>query len=376
VKTTSPRPVVRRPDPAHADAGGARGRASVIREQLRQRVLSGQWRPAQQIESEAALVEQFGVCRATITKSLKELEVEGLLVSQPGRGRFVASHVGRRKTYTLAAIVPDLGRILHPAMARPLAGISEVALESTYHLQVLGLNARQTPANGNGLWMGLVDPGTFDGAIVMAGQIPMERLIELAVQVPVVYCGGPSVADRYAGVIADFILPAYTAARRCVELGHRRIALLTLPDGHRQGYDQSGGVRLALQGTGVELEIVTVARNQPHLAAEAMTRRLEQGGPRPTAVICGSDDLAQGAILAMRQRSLRVPQDCSVFGFGDFLSDSDLDVPLTTFHMDWVDLGRRAARQMFWMLDHPGQIPATVMLGLELVERGSVAAAP
>ena len=96
----------------------------------------------------------------------------------------------------------------------------------------------------------------------------------------------------------------------------------------------------------------------------------------PTAIMCGSDVLAVGAISAARQAGLRVPEDVAITGFDDFEFSEYVDPPLTTVRVPAYEMGRVAARMLIGALD--GEPPATphAVLENELVVRASARRPP
>ena len=133
------------------------------------------------------------------------------------------------------------------------------------------------------------------------------------------------------------------------------------------------GVRAALAAWGVALA-------PPRLVEAAYT--LEDGAgaargllaldPRPTAIICGNDVLAAGAMLAIREAGLAVPRDVSVTGFDDIELARLLDPPLTTVHVPHRRMGQCAAELLLEMCAGASGA-AGVELSAELVERRSLA---
>jgi len=72
--------------------------------------------------------------------------------------------------------------------------------------------------------------------------------------------------------------------------------------------------------------------------------------PRPTAVFCGNDDLAIGALKAAKEMGLRVPEDVSITGFDDIEIASLAEPALTTVHVPHREMGRRAAGMLIDMV--------------------------
>jgi DNA-binding LacI/PurR family transcriptional regulator len=96
----------------------------------------------------------------------------------------------------------------------------------------------------------------------------------------------------------------------------------------------------------------------------------------PTAIWAVNDLLAIGALRAIRERGLRVPEDVSLAGFDDIAFAAQLYPPLTTVDMRGQEVGRRAARLLFRRIEDPALHPTHEMLDTELVVRSSTAPPP
>ncbi len=144
---------------------------------------------------------------------------------------------------------------------------------------------------------------------------------------------------------------AAAAAAHLVDLGHRRIAVLTVgqatdtvvdPAAWYTSRQRRQGWLDALLPAGIEPTVLTSATSTQEQGAAAV-RDLLADDNRPTAVLCYSDALAGGVIRAAEDAGLRVPQDLSVVGFDDTPLAARIRPPLTTVHQDIVGKGRAAA---------------------------------
>jgi DNA-binding LacI/PurR family transcriptional regulator len=97
--------------------------------------------------------------------------------------------------------------------------------------------------------------------------------------------------------------------------------------------------------------------------------------PRPTAILCLSDQLALGAIEAAKERGLSVPEDLSVAGFDDVPEAATATPPLTTVHQDHIEKGELAGRLLFALLREEETQDRNVLLA-RLVVRGSTGRPP
>jgi DNA-binding LacI/PurR family transcriptional regulator len=180
---------------------------------------------------------------------------------------------------------------------------------------------------------------------------------------------------------------ANLAARHLLELGHRRIGVLSLQAGkgsaaglvswdrlHGASFkflrDRATGYAEALAAGGVAPDAVPVAECKgTRASAVTAAAALLDAHPGTTAILAMSDVLAFGAIEAARARGLRVPEDVSVVGYDDVEEAAAGAPPLTTVAQPAVEKGRVAARMVF----EPDP-PRTEVLPVKRVVRGTTAA--
>lgn len=194
---------------------------------------------------------------------------------------------------------------------------------------------------------------------------------------PTVVVNAQDVDGRVPSVFPDEERGGYTATRRLLEAGHRRIAMINIqpPDsdlpagiGRLEGFlrattEAGVGVRpdWLRPGTGVVED------------GFAQTIELMSSADRPTAIFCGNDRTAWGAYRALDSLGLRVPQDCSIVGFDNHeMLAPFLDPALTTMALPYERMARTAVDLLLGGGDAP-----TPFLPIEcsLVERSSVAEA-
>jgi DNA-binding LacI/PurR family transcriptional regulator len=204
---------------------------------------------------------------------------------------------------------------------------------------------------------------------------------------PVVAVDEPGFADGPGVGIADRA-GARLAAEHIVELGHRRIAVLSMetqPDGYVGPLDAARragsvyavtderlvGYEEALGTAGLDpaaLRIEERPCNSPRAARDAALALLAEW-PRPTAILAMSDLFALAAIDAASALGLRVPDDLSVVGFDDIPIARQVGPPLTTVRQPLVEKGLIAAELLFGRR----RAEAPIILPTELVVRGTTA---
>ncbi|MFG1948577.1 LacI family DNA-binding transcriptional regulator [Nonomuraea sp. NPDC048826] len=165
-----------------------------------------------------------------------------------------------------------------------------------------------------------------------------------------------------------------TATRHLMELGHRRIAIITGPDSALSSRARLDGYRTALDMAGVPVDPELVGRGdfliEGGLAAASRLLRLPD---RPTAIFATNDGQAIGVYHAARELGLRIPDDLSVVGFDDLPSIRWAIPPLTTIRQPLPEMAA-AATSMLLTLAQGDELPQSrVELATELVVRESTA---
>jgi LacI family transcriptional regulator len=167
------------------------------------------------------------------------------------------------------------------------------------------------------------------------------------------------------------------ATQHLLDLGHREFAVLS---GHTSHNDRTrerlAGVREALAGRAIELRADRVVEAEFTLPqARAAFARLHARAPGFTALVCGNDVLAIGALCECVARGVRVPESLSVVGFDDIDMASGTSPPLTTMRVPAAEIGRRAAARMLARLAGEA-VPRIEELPAEMVVRASTGPAP
>jgi len=181
--------------------------------------------------------------------------------------------------------------------------------------------------------------------------------------------------------VGDDQLGGYLATRKLIDLGHRRIGLVSGPE-----YATSAGRRRdwyvsALEESGIEVDTTVMVGDSFSMeAGERAGHDLFDRPDRPTAVFAVNDNTAIGVLAAAAARGLRVPDDVSLIGYNDIPVVGRLPVPLTTVR---VPFGQIAAGALQLLLDATdavapdgGGAPRTLTYPPTLIPRRSTRALP
>ena len=166
----------------------------------------------------------------------------------------------------------------------------------------------------------------------------------------------------------------YGGARKVVQhligLGRRRIGHISGPRNLIAGLDRYQGYLSALYEGGIFPDPTLVVEGDfTDLSGYSGVQRLLPN--HPDAIFAASDAMANGALRALIDAGLRVPQDVSLVGFDDIPFASRTIPPLTTVRQPILRVGSLAAETLIEVIEHPKIQPRQVILPTELIVRGS-----
>ena len=291
-----------------------------------------------------------------------------VVIGQLGyRPSAVARALSSGRNASIGLIVPFFGA---PSVAERLGGVIEVLGRSENDLV---LAAVDTDKEGREYLKKFMDPPARGLLLFSMGLEPDELIRFESLSVPVV------VIDYPAAGIDHFFIDneegGRMAAEHLIELGHRRIAMISEAEGDdplsRAGLVRQKGYESAMTnaGLGVDAALIKPLDEYSEKDAAKATRELLALDDPPTAIFAASDSLAYGALLVARELDLRVPDDLSVVGFDDIkFSDA---VGLTTVHQPLAESGRAAAQLLMDTFNGAEAPRLGRRLDLKLVVRNS-----
>jgi DNA-binding LacI/PurR family transcriptional regulator len=336
------------------------------------------------------VAREVGVSRATVSNAYnrpdqlsERLRVE-ILTAAERLGYAGPDPVARSlATQRAGAVAVMLDKGLSAAFSDPALSIMLDTLASTVDTGERSLVLMPGSSQGGGPRPSAVARVHAD--VVVSYSLPNDAPAILAVRqrnLPLVIVDQPTVAEA-ASVRVDDLEGARLAARHVTGLGHREIGILCLdlnPGGARGPVTLTETKNAQFQ---VTLERLTGYLDElpgtPHMwESPDSTRELGREGarwllsrtPRPTALLCMSDELALGAIRAAGELGLRVPHDLTIVGFDDTPAAAWADPPLTTVRQDLLEKGRRTGELVLRLLEGRGPGRA-VTIGVTLVTRAS-----
>ncbi|AXC15213.1 Maltose operon transcriptional repressor MalR, LacI family [Acidisarcina polymorpha] len=196
---------------------------------------------------------------------------------------------------------------------------------------------------------------------------------------PVVAISAHTPSAGVTNLVLDHRRGAELALAHLHDLGHRQIAMMKgpeiIPDSE---YRWSAMLEVAQRygiETGPELQLQIPAYNGSPESGYLPVARLLERTTNFTAIFCFNDIAAIGAIRALKDAGLRVPEDVSVIGFDDILGASYHTPSLTTVRQPLEEMGREGARMLLQRIANPAQeFPDEIVLQPQLIARESTGA--
>jgi len=323
----------------------------------------------------ADVAKAAGVSLSTASKALNGRdEVSAItrqrVVDAAKKMSFTPSQVARSllagRTGTVGLLTSDLeGRFVIPILmgAEDAFGAGEVnvflcdargdAIREQYHLRAL-LNRR------------------VDGIIVVGSQTDPRPSLGHDLPVPVVYAYAPSEDPTDLSITPDNEAGGREAIEHLVSVGRSRIAHITGDPSYAAARDRVTGSLAALRAAGLEPVGDVMFSNWSERWGRDATAALLARHPDVDGIVCGSDQIARGALDTLRDLGRSVPEDVAIVGFDNWeILATNARPELTSIDANLQELGRTAALRVFDAIAGQEVEYGTTHLPVKLVIRGS-----
>jgi LacI family transcriptional regulator len=281
-----------------------------------------------------------------------------------------ARSLASRRTMTLGLVVHDLGEsFLGDAVQ---AAVQEASQHGYFFvLAGIGVDPRDEPAYVDMLLERRVEGLLFARASIGDDAVHLRRLVADHIPVVTIACYAPGVRLEVSDV--DNRAAGRRAVAHLVAGGRRQVGQIIGPLSWKAADDRAAGASAALAEAGVPArpELVERAASWEADAGYAAAAALLGRAPDVDALFCHNDALAFGAMRALREAGLRVPDDVAVVGFDDLPTAAHADPPLTSVRQPAVEAGRLAARRLIELVAAPEQPRRVTELETDLIVRAS-----
>jgi LacI family xylobiose transport system transcriptional regulator len=333
--------------------------------------------------------EDGRLSRATLSKVASLADVSISTVSKVLNGRAGVSNETRARIEALLQdhkynrravrrpVAPLLDVLCYeidsPFASEVLASIEAVARGRRIGMVLTGATEQHLP---NQYWVDDVLSRQPLGVVLVACVLPAEtkqRLLSRNIPLVMVDPAGTPAPDVPSIGSADWN-GGYLATRHLLDLGHRRIGIITGPDNMLASTARLSGYRAALDSAGVPVDAELIRPGEfHHRDGLAEGRALLSLRIPPTAIFASSDLYALGVYEAARSLGFAIPGNLSVVGYDDLRIAQWAGPPLTTVHVPLVAMAEQAVHLIMRLRDEPELAFSRIDIDTTLVVRESTA---
>ena len=324
------------------------------------------------------LADYLGLCPATVSVVLNN--VPGRSIPHETRERIreaarkfnyhpslVARSLRKKRTFTVGVLVPELTDGYHTMV---MSGIGDHLMREGYFY--FSAHHRHKPDMIEEYPRLLVGRGA-------EGLITIDTNLSHELPVPAVAVAGHRKLQGITNVILDHRLAAELIIRHLVELGHKHIAFMKGQSFSSDSSTRWDGIVAAAKGMNVSISRELTVQLERDISSPELgypvVQTLLQCRKRFTAIVAFNDMSAIGAIRALRDANLRVPEDVSVIGFDDIQLAAFHTPRLTTIRQPLREMGESAARLLLQRLQGFRDYPSELAVPPELIIRETTAPA-
>jgi LacI family transcriptional regulator len=307
---------------------------------------------AQRLKISAATVSRALKDHPDISKGTKKavLALANELDYQPNS---IALSLRQQKTHMIGVIVPE---IVHFFFSSVISGIEDVAYSAGYHVMICQSNEQyeREVVNTQALLANRVD-----GILVSVSKSSKQfDHFQTAVKkgVPLVFFDRVCTEIEVDRVVVEDYQGAYQAVEHLIRAGCKRIAHLAGPETLLISQQRLNGYLDALRNHGMEPDTSLIVIADDYEDGHRATMELLKRKNRPDALFTVNDNAAVGALKAVKQKGLQVPDDIAIIGFSDDPKVTNLvDPPLSSIRQPAFEIGQEAARLLIAQIEHKGE---------------------
>lgn len=272
-----------------------------------------------------------------------------------------------KRTMTLALVLSDITNPFWTTVAR---GVEDTANENGYHI-IIG-NTDESPEKQSDYLTFMLQKQVDGFLLVPASSNVTSSDIFQRQRVPFVVLDREIQGDDYDSVRSDSQGGACKLTKYLLELGHKRIAVITGRQDNSAAKDRVGGFMQAIEEADLDEDQQVYWGEFNQETGYDFTRLILQSRPQPTAIFATNNFIAIGVMRALRDQGLRVPEDMSVVAFDDLPAAITIDPFFTVVSQHAYEMGKRATELLIARLvDEAPEGPQEIILPIDIIVRRS-----
>jgi LacI family transcriptional regulator len=321
-----------------------------------------------------------GVSRSTVSRVVNERpnvrkdvreRVLGVIKNTGYHPNAAARTLVSQRTWTIGLILPHSVGIIFtdPFFPHLTKGIAQACNDNNYTLALFLAGSKEDEKK---IFPSISQKGLVDGAVVQVGHHGDQGIIERMIdgKIPFVVIGRPFNSDNVSYIDVNNTNGAYSAVTHLIRAGYQRIATITGPINSTVGIDRKKGYCKALNERGMTINEDLIVEGDfteagGHFAMQQLL------SIHPDAVFAASDTMAIGAMRAVLEAGLRIPDDIAFVGFDDLPIATLSEIKLTTIRQPVVQFGEKSIEILIDLIENGVNPPRHVIMDTELVIRDS-----
>ncbi|MBA4384950.1 MAG: LacI family transcriptional regulator [Anaerolinea sp.] len=326
------------------------------------------------------IAQLAGVSRSTVSRVVNEhpsvkkdvrQRVLDIIEEKHFHPNAAARTLAMQRSWTIGLILPHSVSTFFtdPYYPNLLMGIAKACNLYSYTLALFLVSTKDDEEN---VFPRVGRKGFLDGVIIQSGHHGDQGIIGRMIdqKIPLVVVGRPFRSDNVTYIDIDNINAAKTAVNYLSKTGCRKIATITGPVDSTVGIDRLDGYRQAIKKENGQLdESLIVEGNFTETGGYLAMQKLLPY--KPDGVFAASDVMAVGAMKAIEEANLRIPQDVSIIGFDDLPAASYGSNQLSTVRQNVPELGLRSVESLIEQIGDDSLAPRRIIMDTDLIIRQS-----
>jgi LacI family transcriptional regulator, galactose operon repressor len=328
------------------------------------------------------IAKKTGVSRSTVSRVVNDnpnvnedvrKRIQDVITSTGYHPHAAARSLALQRSWMIGLVLPrTVGSFfIDPYFPRLTQGIAQACNQHNYTLGLFLLDSKEDEKR---IFPRISRRGLLDGILLQSANMEdelMDRLITS--DVPVVVVGRPFKRNGISYIDVDNVTASYQAVSHLIHLGYKRIGTITGRLNSTAGIDRKEGYIRAIKDQGWKIDERLIAEGDfsEKSGYLAMQQLLHLG---PEAVFAASDTMAIGAIRAVREADLHIPDDIAFIGFDDLPVASISEYKLTTVRQPIFQFGEKAVDTLIDLIENGSKPSRHIIMETELIIRESCGA--
>ncbi len=299
------------------------------------------------------IAKAAGVSVATVSRVLNHPEsvapktrekIQKIIDEEEYTPNWFAQGLNFKRTRTIGLVLPQN---INSANMEVANAVEEVARQKGYITLIC--NIEKDPRREKE-YINQLMTRKVDGLILLYSTLNEEYASWIEEEnVPAVLIGETRARDNWDSVFVDCRAGAAEMTAHLIECGHRRIAMLCGKDPEPEAKAMLQGYKNVLKASGIRVDetLIYQVNNNIEGGYIGMKKMIGRLPKKPDAVFASSDEIAFGAMDALKEMKLRVPEDIAVAGFGNDRMSSLMEPKVTTVELPYRKMGIYGARMLF-----------------------------